>query len=524
MIKDPIDDVADLLFGPLDIYAASLVKIPTKEGGLVDFEMNEPQMRLDREINRQKDETNRVRMLVPKARQLGVSTYTGVRFYRRTTTLEGQNTFILTHEDKATENLFQVAKTAHDHMLPELRPKASNDAAHALAFRRMRSRYTLATARTKGSGRSATIQNFHGSEVAYWPNAEDHLSGVMEAIGDNQTEAILESTGNGPAGPFYDLCMQALAGRGDWRLCFLPWFQMTTYRRKAPDAWKPPGPWLRYAKMHGLTKSQCYWAYQKNLTLAVQAKVDPDEGPCWAFIREYPATLDEVFVAPGIAGLINPELVLRARKSTPHEDDHAPLLLGVDVARHGDDFIWLIDRQGRTAGERINLRIPKTDNLMHIVGLVVTFIQTYRPARVFIDVTGMGWGVYDRLVELKYGTICTAVDFGTDAMNPDRYVNRRSEMWVLMSEWFASPGGVSVPDDDLLSAHLIGPQYTFDSNGRYRLERKEDMKKPARLGFSPDGGDALGLTFAEPVAAISPDDFAKIVALRSRPKPSAWAR
>jgi len=71
-------------------------------------------------------------------------------------------------------------------------------------------------------------------------------------------------------------------------------------------------------------------------------------------------------------------------------------------------------------------------------------------------------------------------------------------MWVGMRDWFEQPGGVDIEDLDVIQADVCGPQYSYDSSGRYVIEKKEHMMKRGLL--SPDLGDAAGLTFAEPVA------------------------
>jgi len=521
---DEWDALADLAWTGLPAWAAALAYIRTKEGQLAPFQFNEPQIRLDAMIEQQFADTGRVRMLVPKARQLGVSTYTAARFYRRTVRQPGQNTYILTHEDRATQGLFNIAQAIHDGMAPELRLPASSDAANSLAFRSIRSSYGLATARTKASGRSMTVQNFHGSESAFWPNADSHLSGIMQAIGGNGTEAILESTGNGPAGPFYDLCMQALAGKGEWQICFLPWFEMGTYRQEPPEGWSPPSGWLPYAQNHRLDNRQAYWAYQKNMTLAIEAKGDPDDGPSWSFMREYPATLDEVFVQPGQRGLVDPEAIATARAADDYEDVRSPLIIGVDSARGGADSTWIIDRRGRDAGVYINQKIDTADEMV-LAGVLVKVIKIYKPKAMFIDITGPGYGTYCRLVEMGYDTVVRGINFGSKSQEPDRYINKRVEMWVRMREWIESPLGCSIPDDDELIAHVLAPMADFDSLSRWRLEKKEDMKK--RLGYSPDGGDALALTFAEPIAADEAPHIADAVAKQlkgyHRRSQSPWA-
>ena len=79
--------------------------------------------------------------------------------------------------------------------------------------------------------------------------------------------------------------------------------------------------------------------------------------------------------------------------------------------------------------------------------------------------------------------------------------NRRAEMWSLSKEWLNDPGGADIPDDDGLQADACGPAYSYDVNQRLQLETKEHMRQ--RGLRSPDGWDAIALTFAEPVREAS---------------------
>jgi hypothetical protein len=75
-------------------------------------------------------------------------------------------------------------------------------------------------------------------------------------------------------------------------------------------------------------------------------------------------------------------------------------------------------------------------------------------------------------------------------------------MWMKAKEWLEDVAGADIPDDDALQGDLCGPGYKYDSLTRLALEKKEDMRR--RGVASPDGGDAVALTFAEPVA---PDNW-----------------
>jgi len=185
--------------------------------------------------------------------------------------------------------------------------------------------------------------------------------------------------------------------------------------------------------------------------------------------------------------------VLDSQKRHAPEDlfSGAAKILGVDVARYGDDRTVLFPRQGRMAFQ------PKTFrqlSLMETVGQVAMSIEKWKPDAVFVDQTGLGAGVVDRLREL--GHEVQGVDFGSRALRPTpRLKNRRAEMWWTMAEWVKDGG--CLPRVAGLAEELTAPTYRVDSNQVIQLESKDDMK--ARGLPSPDIADALALTFAAPV-------------------------
>jgi hypothetical protein len=147
---------------------------------------------------------------------------------------------------------------------------------------------------------------------------------------------------------------------------------------------------------------------------------------------------------------------------------------------------------------------------MEVAGWAKQVIDAEMPARLFIDVGGLGAGIYDRLVEMGYAKIVKAVNFGSSPLEPPKRdkdgkevgggpVNRRAEMWMASKDWLDQEGGVDIPDKDSLQADACGPGYKYDSNARVLLESKQDMRR--RGVKSPDEWDAVVLTFAEPVAA-----------------------
>lgn len=174
---------------------------------------------------------------------------------------------------------------------------------------------------------------------------------------------------------------------------------------------------------------------------------------------------------------------------------HMPVLLGVDVARFGDDQSVICVRQGRKV-----IEIGKYRNLdtVQLAARVIEKIKQFKPQCTFVDVVGIGAGVVDQLVNLGYSIL--EVNAASTPDDAERYLNKRAEMWGRMKEWLA--GEVDIPDDPELSDELTGLEYGYTATKfQIQLEKKEDMKK--RGLSSPDCGDALALTFAEHVAPVN---------------------
>lgn len=89
------------------------------------------------------------------------------------------------------------------------------------------------------------------------------------------------------------------------------------------------------------------------------------------------------------------------------------------------------------------------------------------------------------------------MNYGAGATEPEKYANKRAEIWGRMKEWFRDPAGVSIPDDDVLHRHIAGPGYRYRGFDGTQLLVEPKEKIQERLHFSPDGGDALANTFAE---------------------------
>ena len=502
-------------------FAADCLKLKTKAGLIEPFKFNSAQQFIHDRLERQKAETGKVRALILKARQQGVSTYVGGRYYHRTQFFHGASVFILTHEQDATDNLFGMVERFWRYSPPEGRLKTGAANAKEMNFPSLSSGYGVGTAGSKAVGRSKTLQLLHGSEAAFWPHAADHFAGVVQAVPDLPgTEVILESTANGIGGEFHERWTQSEAGDGDYIPIFVPWFWSDEYERDVPKGFEVTAEEDHLAKLYDLTPRKLAWRRYKVAELK-----DPA-----LFAQEYPATSQEAFQATGHESFIPTRLVQDARKAKC--EAIGSLVIGVDPARFGDDSFAVAYRTGRVCQKIV--RKHRIDNVAG-ANWVKSIIDQEHPVRVFIDVGGQGSGVVDILRDFgePYSNIVTEVNFGGGPQDLQKTnergelvpgpKNRRAEMWLRMREWLADEGGAQIPDDNSLHADLCAPGYRYDMRQYLLLESKEDIRK--RGLRSPDGGDSLALTFASPVAArgAQMDSDRDWRRRRQNGGPSVWA-
>ncbi len=235
-----------------------------------------------------------------------------------------------------------------------------------------------------------------------------------------------------------------------------------------------------YAGMFRVDETELEWLSDEELELSKLVMSDAQYRQEW--LCDFAASADNV--------LITIDMVSEACARHKHEMDleGLPKILGVDVARFGDDRSVIQRRWGLLAYEPMVLE--NVDN-MHLAGVVAQQIERFKPDATFID-GGRGEGVIDRLRQTGHPVI--EVQFGARAINP-RYGNKRTEMWDLMANWIKEGGALPGLTD--LKTDLVSPTYSFDAANRMKLEPKEKMKE--RGLRSTDLADALACTFAHPV-------------------------
>jgi len=319
---------------------------------------------------------------------------------------------------------------------------------------------------------------------------------MLETVGDMPgTEIFLESTANGPNGLFYDMCRNAMHGVGDYELVFIPWFWQDEYERE--DDFSPlteeedeyVNAYL--LKEYGLarTRRKILWRRAKILQYKRNGSLEVGQAK---FRQIYPANPVEAFQSTAI-GLYRADAMTAARKSILTDPD-APLIVGVDVAGDSDnaDRTTITYRRGRHW-----IKTEKYSRMrgMQLAGILAHHvIEKDKADKVFVDM-GFGRDVVDRLWELGHRRTVQGVWFGEASIDPRRFRNKRSEMFIASADW-VNGGDVRIPDDDDVHSDLAAiPLDEEDSNGVRYIKSTREIKK-LNGGLSPDIVSSFILTFA----------------------------
>ena len=211
-------------------YAGACLRIKAKSGVTGPLLLNRSQRYLHRRLEAQRKSKGKVRALVLKGRQVGISTYIAARFYWRVTHKLGFRCYVIAHTDDASNNLFNLVRRFHDNCPVMFRPETGAANAKELAFPKLDSGYKVGTAGSQELGRADTIQLCQGSEMSFWPNADKHAAGLQQAIADlPDTEDIRESTANGIGNAFHSLWKAAERGKSGFEAIFIPWYWHEEY-------------------------------------------------------------------------------------------------------------------------------------------------------------------------------------------------------------------------------------------------------------------------------------------------------
>jgi hypothetical protein len=315
-------------------HFSQFLQIRPKAGSLVPFNLNSAQRKILRAIEEQREKTGRVRTVILKGRQVGCTTLIAGMHFHQMIYKPGLRTAIIAHERQASSNIREMIGRFYDHLPDDRKPAIATANQQELTFDKLDSGFLIYVAGLEGSGRSATVQCLHASEVAQWKNLEEQWASMMQTVPDLPgTSVILESTAFGH-NSFYQLWQRSVAGETDYMPIFISWAMMEEYRRKVDDDFRMTAEEARLAELHSLDREQIAWR---------RAKIRELRGEEY-FQQEYPLEPSEAFVSTGHDSFISAALVLRARKEKI--EPYGALVVGVDPASMGPDATGVAYRQG----------------------------------------------------------------------------------------------------------------------------------------------------------------------------------
>jgi hypothetical protein len=306
-------EVRKRLFEDFEFYAKHALKIRTKEGTIAPLVLNAAQKIFIKVVIRQLQTTGKVRVVVLKGRQQGLSTIIEGIIYWWTSQHKAVKSIVMTHQGESTKALFDMSKRYHESCPDVLKPHTKYSSRKELAFDLLDSSYMVATAGGEGVGRGETIQLAHLSEAAFYPpaTARDNINGLMQAIPNSPgTFVFIESTANGIGNPYHEIWTNAVNGTNEYEAVFIPWFIQKEYRMEVPAGFERTPEEDELVKKYSLDDQQLMFRRRKIAVNGLEM-----------FQQEYPCHADEAFLTSGrpvfnpqqLQGLIekSPEIVSR---------------------------------------------------------------------------------------------------------------------------------------------------------------------------------------------------------------------
>lgn len=329
------------------LWAPLVLKIVPKERqhGLIPLLPKAGQIALEKCLDEQRKAGKPLRVIILKARQIGMSTWIQGKLILPATQLPHTNALTVVHEDDAVKKLYRIGDRMFRNLVaaiqPEVRSFKTNDFIHFAQKGDLwqgdalwpDSMYELHTAGTPEAGRAGTYHRVHLSEYAFYPKAEEKLVAVMQAVPDDpDTLVAIESTANGQ-NHFEQLWEQATDGRSEFIAFFWPWWKEEEYQsafmqgereefrpgdlEQSPYAEEEPelldpGPIDVMTGEHvPLTLEQLKWR-RETIANKLGGKIEK-------FHQEYPATPEQAFLSTG-RKVFEPMLVARAAAQAERTD------------------------------------------------------------------------------------------------------------------------------------------------------------------------------------------------------------
>lgn len=305
-----------------------------------------------------------IRVIILKARQMGLSTAVEALIYWWTSTNKNITSVIIGHEDKSAKNLYTMFRRYYDNSNPLFKPSIHYNTRTDLSFERvdeagnqvgLNSIIKTATAKNTSAGRSDTIQCLHASEVGEWENGEELVASIMQTVPDlPNTMIFLESTAKGRGNYFHKEWRNAEKGINNFVPFFFPWWLIDGY-----EVWddEPLGDLTEYEVFLSELLVKGFTTHFGEVF-----KVDPAKIPAKIkfyrrkakdfastperMFQEYPSVAKEAFIASGRA-VFDVLALERLEKDAEeiNESNYYNIILGETHEDYVIDKVKYVDRE-----------------------------------------------------------------------------------------------------------------------------------------------------------------------------------
>jgi len=439
---------------------------------------------------------------------MGFSTRIAARMFEDTINIPNTQSIIIAQDEDNSKRLFQMVKRFYDNLPENKKLKLGTDSKTELWWPQIDSYFAVGWAGSKKVGRGSTINNLHGSEVAFWEDAGPLISGIMQSI-PQDGNIFLESTANGIGNYFYKEYQDAGSGKSIFKDRFYPWFLEPGYRA---DSLVGGGVFVRdseeeeLAQRYNLDDQQLIWRRNKILELKNAMKSGENVG---TFPQEYPCNPDEAFMITGSTYFDNNKIINELIPRTPNEwREILPPLWASNLRRVRDNprnqfDIWVAPQSGHRyiitadpsegintddlhdycSSDIIDVETWEQVGVLHgrwepfeYAGLLYELGKWYNNALIVVERNNHGHAVLTNLIN-HYGYPSMEGYSGVYA-HRDYDSTRKSKQSTL------KPG---YPNNVKTKAIALGALYTVTSDGSLNIKDKRGLKQMLTFAKLPGG-------------------------------------
>lgn len=278
--------------------------IKTKTAEMKRLKLNRGQRKVVQIIMDKWNNKEIIRILVLKARQMGISTAIEAIIYALTSQQENVNSLIIADDSDGSNYIFEMSKLYHEKLAPWLKPTIKKSNEKKLEFDKIHSQLLIDTSSNPEAGRKYTFRVVHLSEYAFFKKPKDLMLGLSQAVPAlPQTMIIKETTANG-FNFFKDEWDDAVNGKSDYVPVFIPWYWGDDYQMAVDESFVIGDPSLGDISadefmLRDLMEKDGTDKIQERLQWRRWCIRNNCDNKVSGFRQEYPSTDYEAFVASG---------------------------------------------------------------------------------------------------------------------------------------------------------------------------------------------------------------------------------